>query len=114
MELVELNKREYAKAKDDNTKIQYEEDPPELKSYGYYLISVEWMGNWRGFVHGKAEVPGEIDNSYLVSKIKKARKVYNYPKTDDDLGLRDRHDFYILSVRFFKFFYDLYGCSHPI
>ena len=36
------------------------------------------------------------------------------PKYDEKLGLYDRADFYILSVKFFKFFYDLYGCNQLI
>ena len=33
---------------------------------------------------------------------------------DDGIGLQDRTDFYILSVHFFKFFYDIYGCNQLI
>ena len=36
------------------------------------------------------------------------------PEYDSDLQLQDRGDFYILSVKFFKFFYDVYGCNQIV
>lgn len=69
------------------------------------------MGTWRNFVNGRGGPPGIIDNTTLVKRIKQARARLNHPETDDDLGLHDRTDFYILSVKFFKFFYDVYGCN---
>ena len=52
-----------------------------------------------------------IDNKLLKQKIKTARNNLNYPDDETDLGLADKEDFYILSVEFFKFFYDTYGCN---
>ena len=62
----------------------YEEDPPEFKSYGYYIISLEWMGRWRGFVNGKNEAPGPIDNAGLARRIHNGRKKLGYTEYDDE------------------------------
>ena len=38
----------------------------------------------------------------------------NDPENEDDLGLKDKVDYYILSVNFFKFYYDTFGCDNLI
>ena len=68
-EFVDFNKDQYNISKDDNTRISYPEDPKDWKSYGYYIISIEWMGMWRNFVNGRGSRPTEIDNDSLVRKI---------------------------------------------
>ena len=69
------------------------------------------MGEWRSFANGSGPEPGIVDNRALISKIKKNRIKYNNPESDSDIGLADKKDYYILSVAFFKFFYDTYGCD---
>ena len=69
----DYNKSEYTKWKDDNTKIFYDDDEPGFKNYGYYIVSLDWMSNWRGFVNGKNGPPGTIDNLGLTKRIKNAR-----------------------------------------
>lgn len=66
---------------------------------------------WRNFVNGRGGRPTEIDNNVLVRKIEQERERLGYPEHDGDLSLVDRGDFYILSLKFFKFFYDVYGCN---
>jgi hypothetical protein len=72
------------------------------------------MSLWRHFVNGKGPIPGEIDNMALKKKIQEARKQLHYPEDEQDLGLQDKQDFYILSVEFFRFFYNTYGCNQII
>lgn len=59
----------------------------------------------------KGSSPGPIDNLKLKNKILKNRERANFPETDDGIGITDRSDFYSLSVQFFKFFYDTFGCN---
>jgi hypothetical protein len=108
------NLDQYHKCKNDDTRIAYPMDSKEMNSHGYYIIAIEWMSVWRDFVNGKASTPGEIDNQQLVKKIKNCRDRKGFPSHDSDLGLQDKRDFYILSVKFFKFFYDTYGCNQII
>mgnify|MGYP000607138588 CR=1 FL=1 len=46
-----------------------------------------------------------------MKKIKRNRIKFNNPDSDGELGLADKQDYYIISVGFFKFFYDTYGCD---
>ena len=86
-QFIQYNKDQYNLSKDDHTRVSYENDPPEWKSYGYYIISIEWMGMWRNFVNGRGGRPTEIDNSVLVKKIETERKRLGYPAFDNDLNL---------------------------
>jgi hypothetical protein len=72
------------------------------------------MSVWRHFVNGKGPVPGEIDNYALKKKIQEARTYNKFPEDEQELGLHDKQDFYILSVEFFRFFYNTYGCNQII
>jgi len=72
-EFMEYNKNEYNKYKDDNTKILYDDNLPSTKCYGYYIIALDWMSKWRGFVNGRSGPPGIIDNSALARRIKNYR-----------------------------------------
>ena len=110
----EFNMDQYHKCKNDDTRISYPPEEGVKQSHGYFIISIEWMSVWRSFVNGKGPVPGMIDNKLLKQKIKTARNNLNYPDDETDLGLADKEDFYILSVEFFKFFYDTYGCNQII
>ena len=49
-----------------------------------------------------------------MNKIVEAREKYGNPECDNELGLTDKKHFYILSVKFFKFFYDTYDCNQLI
>lgn len=98
------------KIKTDQTKLLFENP----NGYGYFICSVEWMSRWRDYIHGRGPQPGIINNSFLKSKVLTNRKRYGYPDNDTDIGLYDKKDFYILSVKFWKFFYDLYDCNHII
>lgn len=44
----------------DDTRISYEKEDGVIYSFGYYVISKEWMLLWRNFVgsDGKGEPPG--------------------------------------------------------
>ena len=46
------------------SKIPYPNDDPKLESYGFYLLSYEWMDQWRKFIAGGAR-PQVIDNKKL-------------------------------------------------
>ena len=73
------------------------------------------MSQWRRFVQGDLGYPPrEIDNLALKGKIERRRAAQGYPASDEDLGLQDKKDFYTLSVNFFRFFYDTYGCNQII
>lgn len=109
--LVDYNLQRYHECKHDDTKLSFGDGE---RSYGYYLVALEWMGEWRQFVNGKGRVPGQIDNYMLKRRIQQARERLGHPDHDDDLGLSDKVHFYILSVNFFKFFYDTYGCNQII
>ena len=102
---------QYHICKNDDTRIKYDNEPDIKHSHGYFIISIEWMSVWRAFVNGKGAPPGMIDNKLLKQKILNARRNQEYPEDETDLGLADKEDFYILSVQFFKFFYDTYGCN---
>lgn len=103
---------QYHTCKNDDTRISYDTEEEGVKSsHGYFIISIEWMSVWRSFVNKKGDPPGLIDNKTLKHKILAQRKKLNYPEDENDLGLADKEDFYILSVQFFKFFYDTYGCN---
>ena len=69
------------------------------------------MSEWRAFANGSGPIPGVVNNSNLIEKIKRNRIKYNNPESDSDIGLADKKDYYILSVAFFKFFYDTYDCD---
>ena len=69
------------------------------------------MTMWRDYINHSGPEPGEVDNVSLSRKIKRNRIKYNNPESDTDIGLADKVDFYIISVGFFKFFYDAFGCS---
>ena len=111
---VQFNMSQYHHCKNDDTRISYEEEDGVKQSHGYFIISIEWMSVWRQFVNGKGDTPGQIDNKHLKQKILNSRKKMNFPEDENDLGLHDKEDFYILSVQFFKFFYDTYGCNQII
>ena len=81
------------------------------RSHGYFIISIDWMSEWRAFANGTGPIPGVVNNSNLIEKIKRNRTKYNNPESDSDIGLADKKDYYILSVAFFKFFYDTYDCD---
>lgn len=72
------------------------------------------MAAWRDFIQGKGREPGQIDNLQLRSKIVQRRIQKNNPESDKELGLQEKIDYYILSVGFFLFFYDAYGCNQLI
>ena len=82
-----------------------------LKTHGYFIISIDWMSKWRNFANGVGPEPGILDNTSLIKKIKRNRIKYNNPESDSDIGLADKQDYYIISVGFFKFFYDTFGCD---
>ena len=70
------------------------------------------MDRWRKFLTTQgAPRPGKVRNMTLANEIEKKRKEMNYPDSDEDLGFKDKIHFYVLSVNFFKFFYDTYGCD---
>lgn len=69
------------------------------------------MSQWRNFANHVGPEPGIIDNTNLIRKIKRNRIRYGNPESDSDIGLADKKDFYIISVGFFKFYYDTYGCD---
>ena len=108
---IQYNLEMYHECKNDDTKINYAH---EEKSYGYYIVSLEWMSQWRSFVNRKGSKPGCIDNSMLKDRIEESRERLSYPEDESHLGLHDKVHFYILSVAFFKFFYNAYGCNHII
>lgn len=73
------------------------------------------MAQWRRFLQGDIGYPPrEIDNLSLKSKIERRRASRGNPVSDEDLGLHDKKDFYTLSVNFFRFFYDTYGCNQIV
>lgn len=72
------------------------------------------MACWRTFLQGNDTVPGPIDNKALKHRIEKRRAHMDYPESDEELGFKDKEDFYILSVGFFRFFYDTFGCNQII
>jgi hypothetical protein len=50
---------QYHLCKNDDTLIQYGDEGPNVtQSHGYYIISIEWMSQWRVFVNGKGPTPG--------------------------------------------------------
>ena len=71
------------------------------------------MTNWRAFVSdsNSSNEPGPIDNKELKNLIIEKRAVKNNPESDSKLGLSERVEYYILSVGFFNFFYDAFGCN---
>lgn len=70
------------------------------------------MSDWKDWVQGESlNSPGCIKNRVIMDRIKQQRRKYGNPKSDEDLGLADKKDFYILSVGFFKFYYDTFGCD---
>lgn len=101
----------YHECSKDSQKIVFQEDPTTTKIHAYYIISIEWMSEWRNFANNTGPPPGIIDNTALIKKIKRNRIKYNNPESDSDIGLADKIDYYIISVGFFKFFYDTYGCD---
>ena len=101
----------YHECSKDNEKISFADDPKMIRTHGYFIISVEWMSKWRNFANNIDTEPGILDNSLLIKKIKKNRIKYNNPESDGDIGLADKQDYYIISVGFFKFFYDTFGCD---
>lgn len=110
-EFHKYNMDMYHECSKDATRIAFDGDPKMLSSHGYFIIATDWMGEWRSFANGSGPEPGPVDNSALISKIKRNRIKYNNPESDSDIGLADKKDYYILSVAFFKFFYDTYGCD---
>ena len=73
------------------------------------------MAQWRRFLQGDLSYPPrEIDNIALKAKIERRREHRGNPASDEDLGLQDKKDFYTLSVNFFRFFYDTYGCNQIV
>jgi hypothetical protein len=42
-EFIQFNNKNYQIAKQDQTKLYYEDED----SYGYFIISCEWMNKWR-------------------------------------------------------------------
>lgn len=105
----EFNSKHYYEYKHDDTTLKFDE------GFGYYVVSFEWMKAWRNFI-GKTryDPPGMITNSYLKQKIQKQKSRYNYPEDDKELGLSDKSDYYMLSCKFWKFFFDLYGADQII
>jgi hypothetical protein len=82
--------------------------------YAYLLISAEWMEAWRNFVKKLGPKPGKIRNGDLLREIEANRRINDYPEFDDNIGVKDKEDYYSLSVDFFSFFYDCFGCDHII
>jgi hypothetical protein len=73
------------------------------------------MGRWREYLNkDNKKRPGIINNSDLKQKIIQLRKSNGNSEYDNDLGLKDKVDFYILSVEFWKFFYDTFDCDQII
>ena len=101
----------YHECSKDTEKIVFQEDPQQLKTHGYFIISIDWMSKWRNFANGVGPEPGILDNSSLIKKIKRNRIKYNNPESDSDIDLADKQDYYIISVGFFKFFYDTFDCN---
>ena len=111
-EFLEWNQERFRETRADQTRIAFTDDPEQAHSYGYFLVSYEWMAQWRRFLQGdESYPPREIDNKNLKAKIERRRAHRGNPASDEDLGLQDKKDFYTLSVNFFRFFYDTYGCN---
>jgi hypothetical protein len=89
-------KDNYKIYKEDMSKIQYPEDDPQQGSYGFYLLSYDWMDQWRKFIAGGPR-PKQIDNKPLMAEIERLREDHNYPEDDGELGLKDKNNYYILS-----------------
>ena len=86
-EFCEWNLQKYNEQKNDQTRIAFPEDPEQEQVYGYYLISFEWMKQWRSFINNKAGPPGPIDNIELKNKILRKRQIYGNLESESDLGL---------------------------
>lgn len=87
-EFIKYNIDQYHICKNDDTRIPYESEEPDVVScHGYFIISIEWMSKWRHFVNGKGPQPGEVDNSNLKKKIQDARRKCYNPEDEQDLGL---------------------------
>ena len=71
------------------------------------------MKQWRAFITGAKGPPGRIDNSDIKARILRGREELGGEGIgfDDRIEISDKSDFYSLSVNFFKFFYDSYGCD---
>lgn len=110
-EFHKYNMDKYHQCSKDSEKIIFQEDPSMSKIHGYFIISIEWMSEWRQFANNVGPEPGPVDNTALIKKIKRNRIKFNNPDSDGELGLADKQDYYIISVGFFKFFYDTYGCD---
>ena len=111
-EFLEWNQERFRETRADQTRIAFPDDLEQAHSYGYFLVSYEWMAQWRRFLQGDLSYPPrEIDNIALKAKIERRRSHRGNPASDEDLGLQDKKDFYTLSVNFFRFFYDTYGCN---
>jgi hypothetical protein len=54
------------------TKIHYPNDDPAKESYGFYLLSYDWMDQWRKFING-GQRPKQIDNKGLMAQIERLR-----------------------------------------
>ena len=113
-EFHQYNMEKYHESSKDSTRIAFKEDLEMTYSHGYFIISIGWMSKWRAYANSSGPMPGEVDNQSLVTKIKRQRIKCSNPESDSDIGLQDRDDYYILSVAFFKFFYDTYGCTNII
>jgi hypothetical protein len=72
------------------------------------------MVKWRSYVNKTGKKPGKMTNKKLMQLIEQMRKETNHPRDETELGINEKHHFYSLSVNFFKFFYDLYGCDQII
>lgn len=80
----------YHECSKDSTRFPFADDPDMKRSHGYFIISVDWMSEWRSFANGQGPAPGIIDNSTLIQKIKRNRIRYNNPESDSDIGLADK------------------------
>lgn len=49
-----------------------------------------------------------------MQQIERLREEHNYPEDDGELGLKDKNNYYILSLGFFKFYYDNFDCDQLI
>ena len=101
-DFIEYNLNQYHQCKTDNSKLAYENEKDGKNVHGYFVIGIDWMERWRHYLRKSGDPnPGEVDNLNLQQKVYKLREKLGFPDYDDDLGLKDKRDYYILSKGFF-------------
>jgi hypothetical protein len=57
------------------------------------------MDIWRKYLkRDGSPYPGEVDNVSLLQNIYKLREKHGFPEYDDELNLKDKQDYFILST----------------